>query len=95
MQIPSQITLQKNLAKLKKVYGLSLSKIAQNVPIEYTHLSKMLKGHRPVGFKHLDNFAKFFSIESHELLNPNFDVVLDKRILINGKDKTVHRLTKE
>lgn len=102
MQTPSHIILRKNLTKLKKVYGLSLSKIAKNVPIKVDHLSKMFKGHRPIGLKQLDNFAKFFSIKSHELLNPSFNVVLaitiedqSKRILINGKNKTVNKLTKE
>jgi len=95
MQIPSHIIAQKNLIKLKEAYGLSYTTISKQSGMDLRYIQRLFSGNRSLGFKNLDRFARFFSIASHELLNPNFNVICNKQIYINGKDKTVHRLTKE
>ena len=95
MQIPNHIIIQKNLEKLVKAYSLSYSDMSRHMSYDQGNLHKFITGKRPIGLKMLEKFAKFFSVSSHELLNPNFNVICNKQIYINGKDRTVHRLTKE
>jgi len=95
MQIPNHIIIQKNLEKLVKAYNLSYPDMSRKMSYDQGNLHKFITGKRPIGLKMLEKFAKFFSVGSHELLNPKFEVVSNKQVYINGKDRTVHRLTKE
>lgn len=95
MQIPNHIIIQKNLEKLVKAYSLRYSDMSRHMSCDQGNLNKLITGKKPIGLKMLEKFAKFFSVSSHELLNPKFEVISHKQVYINGKDRTVHRLTKE
>jgi len=95
MQIPSHIIIQKNLEKLVKAYNLSNSDMSRQMSSDQANIYRYISGKRPIGLKMLEKFAKFFSVGTHELLNPKFEVISHKKVYINGEDRTVHRLTKE